>query len=90
MKVKIEGVIATGYFSPFSLFREKRKKHTFWQFSNYVDFSCKNEQDNEFRRFCNDLTALREKNLSFSVFVSATRDITPYFIKLKKLHTESL
>ena len=29
----------------FSLFREKRKKHKIWQFSNYVDFSCINEQD---------------------------------------------
>ena len=45
----------------FSLFQEKREKHNFWQFSKYVDFSCKNEQDmlenSEFRRFCNDFTA---------------------------------
>ena len=45
----------------FSLFREKREKHHFWQFSKYVDFSCKNEQDmlvnSEFRRFCNNFTA---------------------------------
>ena len=47
-------------------------------------------ENNEFRRFCNDFTALSEKNLIFSEFVSATRDITPYFIKLKKLHTVSL
>ena len=45
----------------FSLFREKRKKHYYWQFSKYVDFSCRNEQDmfenSEFRRLCNDFTA---------------------------------
>ena len=45
----------------FSLFREKREKHNFWQFSKYVDFSCKNEHDlfeySEFGRFCNDFTA---------------------------------
>ena len=39
----------------FSLFREKREKHHFCQFSKYVDFFCKNEQDmlenSEFRRF---------------------------------------
>ena len=55
----------------FSLFREKRKKHKNWQFSNYVDFSCINEQDmfenSEFRRFCNDSTALSEKYLILAI-----------------------
>ena len=95
MKVKIKGVRATRYFSLFLLFREKPQKILFLAVTKYVDFSCKNELDmfknNEFRRFCNDFTALSEKNLIFSVFVSATRDIIQYFIKLKKkLHTENL
>ena len=54
----------------------------------YVDFSCKNEQSIfekkiEFKRFCNDFTALSEKKIDFSDFVSATRDLNPSFIKLK-------
>ena len=40
---------------------KKRENHHFWQFSKYVDFSCKTEHDmlenSEFRRFCNDFTA---------------------------------
>ena len=41
-----------------------RQMLNFWQFSKYVDFSCINEQDMlghvEFKRFCNDFTALSE------------------------------
>ena len=33
---------------------------------------------------------LKVRKLDVSDFVSATRDLTPNFIKLKKLHTESL
>ena len=66
-----EGVTATRCFSPFSLFREKHEKHNFWQFSKYVFVSCKNELDmfenSEFRRFCNDFTALSEKNLILAI-----------------------
>ena len=63
---KIEGVTATRCFSPFFIIsRKTQKNHRIWQFSNYVDFSCINEQDmfnkSEFRRFCNDSTALSEK-----------------------------
>ena len=82
-----EGVTATMCFSPFSLFREKHEKHNFRPFSKYVFFSCKNELDmfenSEFRRFCNDFTALSEKKLDFSDFVSAIRVLSPNFIKLK-------
>ena len=56
-----EGVTATRCFSPFFIFSRKTQKHNFWQFSKYVDYSCKNEQDivqnSEFRRFCNEFTA---------------------------------
>ena len=41
-------------------------------------------ENSEFRRFCNDSTALSEKKNDFSDFVSATRDLSPNFIKLKK------
>ena len=58
---KSKGSQQQGALVHFSLFREKREKRHFWQFSKYVDFSCKNEQDmfenSEFRRFCNDFTA---------------------------------
>ena len=59
-RLVIEGVTATRCFSPyFIISRKTQKKHHFWQFLKYVDFSCKNEQDmsenSEFRRFCNDL-----------------------------------
>ena len=41
-------------------------------------------KNSEFRRFCNESTALREKkNNNFSDFASATRDLTPNFIKFK-------
>ena len=57
----LKGSQQQGTLVHFLLFREKRKKHHFWQFSKYVDFSCKNEQDmlenSEFRRFRNDFTA---------------------------------
>ena len=41
-------------------------------------------ENSEFRRFCNDSTALSEKKIDFSDFVSATRNLSPNFIKLKK------
>ena len=70
-KSKLKGSQQQGALVHFSLFREKRKKHKIWQFSNYVDFSCINEQDmfenSEFRRFCNDSTALNEKKLILSI-----------------------
>ena len=83
----IEGVTATRCFSPFFIIsRKTQKTHIIWQFSNFVDFSCINEQDifenSKFRRFCNDSTALSDKN-DFFDFVSATRDLSPNFIKLK-------
>ena len=57
----IKGSQQQGTLVQFSLFREKLEKHNFWQFSKYVDFSCKNEQgmfeNSEFRRFCNNFTA---------------------------------
>ena len=57
----MKGSQQQGALVHFSLFREKREKHYFWQFSKYVDFSCKNEQDmfenSKFRRFYNDSTA---------------------------------
>ena len=57
----MKGSQQQGTLVHFSLFREKRENHHFCQFSKYVDFSCKNEQDmlenSEFRRFCNDFTA---------------------------------
>ena len=56
LTIIIEGVTATRYFSHFLLFREKHEKHHL-DFSQYIDFSCKNEQDmfekSEFRRSCN-------------------------------------
>ena len=59
--IHLKGSQQQGALVHFSLFREKREKHNFWQFSKYVDFSCKNEQDMfeniEIRRFCNDFTA---------------------------------
>ena len=67
----MKGSQQQGALVHFSLFREKRKKHKIWQFSNYVDFSCINEQDmfenSEFRRFGNDSTALSEKNLILAI-----------------------
>ena len=57
----MKGSEQQGALVHFSLFPEKREKHNFWQFSKFVDFSCKNEQDifeySEFMRFCNDSTA---------------------------------
>ena len=57
----MKGSQQQGTLVHFSLFREKCEKHNFCQFSKYVDFSCKNEQDmfknSEFRRFCNGFTA---------------------------------
>ena len=41
--MKLKGSQQQGALVHFSLFREKREKHNFWQFSKYVDFSCKNE-----------------------------------------------
>ena len=86
MQFTIEGVTATRCFSHFFIISRNTQKHKIWQFSNYVDFSCINEQDmfenSEFRRFCNGFTALSEK-FFFSDFVSATRDLRPNFIKLK-------
>ena len=29
----------------FFIISRKKRKQIFWEFSNYVDFSCKNEQD---------------------------------------------
>ena len=40
-------------------------------------------ENSEFRRFCNDSTALNEKKFDFSDFVSAIRDLSPNSIKLK-------
>ena len=40
-------------------------------------------ENSEFRRFCNDSTALGEKKIDFSDLVSSTRDLSPNFIKLK-------
>ena len=58
---QLKGSQQQGALVHFSLFREKRGKHNFCQFSKYVAFSCKNERDmfeiSEFRRFGNDLTA---------------------------------
>ena len=59
------------------------KNIIFNQVSKYVDFSSTNEQDMfdiEFKRLCNDFTALSEKNLT-----SAIRDLTSNFIKLESL-----
>ena len=60
-KTELKGSQQQGALVHFSLFRGKREKHNFWQFSKYVDFSCKNEQDmfenTEFRGFCNYFTA---------------------------------
>ena len=57
----LKGSQQQGTLVHFSLFREKREQHSFGQFSKYVDFSCKNEQDmfenSAFRRFCNYFTA---------------------------------
>ena len=68
---QLKGSQQQGALVHFSLFREKRKKHKIWQFSNYVDFSCINEQDmfenSEFMRFCNDSTALSEKILILAI-----------------------
>ena len=68
---QLKGSRQQGALVHFSLVREKRKKHKIWQFSNHVDFSCINEQDmfdnSEFRRFCNDSTALSEKNLILAI-----------------------
>ena len=59
--LELKGSQQQGALVHFLLFREKREKHNFWQFSKYVDFSCKNEQDmfenSEFMRVCNDFTA---------------------------------
>ena len=67
----IEGVTATRCFSPFFIISREAQKKKNWQFSNYVDFSCINEQDmfknREFRRFCKDSTALSEKNLILAI-----------------------
>ena len=68
----MKGSQQQGALVHFSLFQEKRKKkHKIWQFSNYVDFSCINEQNmfenSEFGRFCNDSTALSEKNLILAI-----------------------
>ena len=61
IKHQMKGSQQQGALVHFSLFQEKSEKHNFWQFSKYVDFSCKNEQDmleiSEFRGFCNDFTA---------------------------------
>ena len=69
--VVMKGSQEQGTLVHFSLFREKREKHKFWQLSKYVDFSCNNEQDifekSECRRFCNDFTALSEKNLILAI-----------------------
>ena len=58
---ELKGSQQQGALVHFSLFREKREKHNFWQFSKYVDISCTNEQDmfenSELRGFCNDFTA---------------------------------
>ena len=67
----MKGSQQQGALVHFSLFRKKCKKHKIWQFSNYVDFSCINEQDlfekSEFKRFCNDSTALSEKKLILAI-----------------------
>ena len=56
----LKGSQQQGTLVHFSLLREKREEHNFWQFSKYVDFSCTNEQDmfenSEFRRFYNAFT----------------------------------
>ena len=69
--MQLKGSQQQGALVHFSLFREKRKKHNIWQFSNYVDFSCINEQDrfenSEFMKFCNDSTALSEKKLILAI-----------------------
>ena len=84
---QLKGSQQQGTLVHFSLFREKREKHKFWQFSKYVDFSCKYEQDmfenSEFRRFFSFYCFKIEK-LDFSDFVYATRDLTHNFIKLTK------
>ena len=68
---QLKGSQQQGALVHFSLFPEKRKTHNFWQFSKFVDFSCKNEQamfeNSEFRGFCNDSTAKREKNLILAI-----------------------
>ena len=60
-----------GALDHFSYFQKNAKNHKIWQFSNYVDFSCINEQDmfenSDFRRFCNDSTALSEKKLILAI-----------------------
>ena len=61
MNVEMEGSQQQGTLVHFSLFPEKREKHNIWQFSKYLDFSCKNEQDifenSKFTGFCNDFNA---------------------------------
>ena len=59
--MKLKGSQQQGASVHFSLFQEKCEKQSFWQFSKFVDFFCKNERDmlenSEFREFCNDFTA---------------------------------
>ena len=67
----MKGSLQQGTLIHFSLFREKHEKHKIMQFSKYVDFSCKNEQDmlinTEFRRFCNVLLLKVKKNLILAI-----------------------
>ena len=57
----VEGAQQRGTLVHFHYFEKKREKHNFWQFSKYIDYSCKKEQDmfenSEFGRFCHGFTA---------------------------------